>query len=736
MLSQAPLPGWRQLVRALLRPAPSDGELARPWTREGDAGGWLSRSAWSLALVALWRKRRHPHKELTVWAPDFFCNAALAPLRAVGARLVFYPLNESLEPDIARCKEMAESDPPDLFLLVHYFGDPAPAGPSRDLCECFGAWLIEDSAHVLRPVAGVGTYGDFVLYSPHKHLPLPDCALLVVRTGGAARFTDEEIAGFGAPASWPGQLGDIERAPVHFRVRSSQLQSLIWLAKRLLQKFGIGSGVRATAAFAEPLTAAPGPRIESSHPSTLAKRMLGAAIPDIVNEARRRQAHEMLWDAVLLEENGLGFGAVTVGERSCETDWTPYLATYKVDSAEAGALHARWRQMGMPVVTWPDLPPEVTAHRERHSNAWLLRHARVYLPVHESLNDSDITRFAHGDCHIMEEVTESFKDVMDEKEWSATLASLPTSNTYTSWAWGEYKKRTGWRVSRVIVEASGKSSTIAAFQLQRRKVGPASVLLIQGGIHLRQLSDSNYHDVLRSLISAYLTKSRLAVLMINHQADSSPDVELGMLRAGFTPVLNSRMYTFVIDDSNNAMAGEALSRNWRHNLKRAMKNPLLSARWIESLPERANSLRRLELFYSKLMSRKEFGAAIDFDRARDIIIGTPEFKIVEATLGDEVIATRVGVVCSDHVLDFMAASSEAARNTYANYLLLWKMVEFARNSGKSYFDCGGIDPANDMGVYNFKKGTGGRLALNGPIWLYGSSPMVTKAARALLSLKQ
>ena len=41
--------------------------------------------------------------------------------------------------------------------------------------------------------------------------------------------------------------------------------------------------------------------------------------------------------------------------------------------------------------------------------------------------------------------------------------------------------------------------------------------------------------------------------------------------------------------------------------------------------------------------------------------------------------------------------------------------------GKKYFDTGGVDPASNFGVLNFKKGLNGRLVINGPFWCFGSN---------------
>src|ERR1700761_3489971 len=106
MLTRAPLPGLRDLLRALTRRAPTDSQLAAPWSRDGEVAGWVSRSAWSLALIAVWRWRSRAGASVAAaagppvfWVPDFFCNEPLRALRLTDARLVFYSVTPQMAPD-------------------------------------------------------------------------------------------------------------------------------------------------------------------------------------------------------------------------------------------------------------------------------------------------------------------------------------------------------------------------------------------------------------------------------------------------------------------------------------------------------------------------------------------------------------------------------------------------------------------------------------------------------------
>lgn len=108
------------------------------------------------------------------WLPALCC-ASLAPsfLRR-GFRLFFY--------SNPRWSPLPELLPGDVFLYIHFCGFP-----NRPVEEALGSLppknrpvIIEDCVHALF-TSGVGTFGDFALYSFRKFLPVPDGGLLTSR---------------------------------------------------------------------------------------------------------------------------------------------------------------------------------------------------------------------------------------------------------------------------------------------------------------------------------------------------------------------------------------------------------------------------------------------------------------------------------------------------------------------------------------------------------------------------
>ena len=153
-------------------------------------------------------------------------------------------------PDISKCKELALTIQPDIFILVHYFGKPSFSKSIKEFCSIYKTWLIEDAAHVLKPIKGIGNLGDFILYSPHKHLPIPDGALLIASKTGISLLGDHLISITGNPETWLSQLQFL-KVKAKKIIKGGEKESLIWLLKRILQKFNVRPFIKVVTQFSE-----------------------------------------------------------------------------------------------------------------------------------------------------------------------------------------------------------------------------------------------------------------------------------------------------------------------------------------------------------------------------------------------------------------------------------------------------------------------------------------------------
>ena len=392
MITIAPLPEWKHLFQSFFKRKYSESDLAKPWKKKGDVAGWLSRSAWSLALISKWRKETFNKSNCIVWVPDYFCNASLTPLRISGVKLIFYPVTKEMVPDNQKCKKLAKITPPDIFLFVHYFGKPSRSKTIYDFCKSHKTWLVEDAAHVLKPIEGVGTLGDFVIYSPHKHLPIPDGALLLACKSGPSMFGDNIISITGLPKNWVSQLKNIEIKAANY-LKSSVKESFIWLIKRILQKFRIKRLVKPSLKFSEShdsvnlLSSIVGP-----NQSKISRKLLPALINELDSIALKCKKNQFNLDELLFSEP-----RISIARRSSNGEWSPYLSEYIVKFNDSDKFYNYCEgKLGLPVLTWPDLAPEVINNNNSYPIAWNLRHERIYISVHQSIRYSDLAKIFYN----------------------------------------------------------------------------------------------------------------------------------------------------------------------------------------------------------------------------------------------------------------------------------------------------------------------------------------------------
>lgn len=285
------------------------------------------------------------------WFPDYFCDGALALLRRHGVRLGFYPVGLDLKPDWAACRDACRTNPPDFFVLVHYFGVANDIEGARAFCDAAGARLVEDATQLLLPGGDVGRLGDFVCYGPRKFFDIPDGGLLAVRSEDDAAAIEAALASAprATPPTWRWRVKAMERGIRRRLPRRTRHMHLPPVRLDTVNPEPLP--------FAEPLM------------SAYAMRRLDAALGmgrlAAIAERRRRHADRV----AALTENLDGVSPIDrrAGAISC---WEALSCR---DRTRAQTALDHMRAAGFPAVPWPNqLPPEVLS-QPAHERAVRLR---------------------------------------------------------------------------------------------------------------------------------------------------------------------------------------------------------------------------------------------------------------------------------------------------------------------------------------------------------------------------
>lgn len=353
-------PTWRELYWAVRASAQSESVIRGFWRRGTDTTYLLSQASHALGLICRWWLAEHKRPP-NVWFPDYMCESSLAVVRGLGAGLRFYPVTPTLTPNWSACERMAAAGPPDLLVLVHYFGRANRGRDARAFCDRTGAYLIEDGAHVLMPVGEIGDFGDFVCYSPRKFFCIPDGGILLVKDAGLAGAFDARLSEASALAPetsgwmWRGVRRNVKRP---FRARTS--------------------GPKSRAAPTIDTDPPDVPPFDGPWMSETSKRILAASI----SKGRAR----------LLAEQHLGRDRQLRGALMALLGWQalfpyseaeiPLLTVMRCKSEEIAALHmARLQRDGAKAITWPRLPREVKGDPKRHATALRLRRTLLLFPL-------------------------------------------------------------------------------------------------------------------------------------------------------------------------------------------------------------------------------------------------------------------------------------------------------------------------------------------------------------------
>lgn len=695
-LVHSSLPRFRDLFSAIFLSLP-DAQITYSWHCKGEFAFLFSRSAWSLTILAKCFLRVSNNQFATLWLPDYYCNSSLAPLRELGVKFVFYPITHALAPDYDACQRLALDNPVDLFVLTHFFGDPAPVQSFVSFCAIHHAWLIEDAVHVLKPISGVGQFGDFVLYSPHKHLPIPDGSVLVVRPNGPSQFARSAYA-----------MSSLRQVIDQSLVSSGySLSSWLWLIKRIAQRLGVRRCSYQSDFKADfKQTGLP---IYSPRMSILAKRLISPICLSLEAVASQREKNAISWS------NFLAF----FDAESCLTfrhsSNTPYLAAFSADSiSSTESFFTLLNQSNIPATTWPDLPPEVTTPSGLNSIAFKLRQTFFYLPIHQSLTHTEIL---FSGKTLASRLTSNWSIIsVPYNVWQTYWNSCSHTNLFQSWEYGSAKQEAeGW-IPRRLVICDGENQPIGLVQVLTKglpllghiaRINRGPILMNTVPVSSRNL----FNFLCINLLIRYSSLFNWRILKIAPEIlQHSFYVNELILLLGFQKSSSEAWSSGRISlcQSENDLLN-SFHGKWRNLLRKGLKSPFFVSREVCGLDQLTillnsySSLQKLKNFKGiseKLICSlfKLFGETDNF--------GLFIAKRTHIALLDQAdsLGVLVAIRSGDTATYLIGSSSDEGKKLQANSVLLWEAIMWAKSIGCLWFDIGGLSRSTPSGIASFKKG--------------------------------
>ncbi len=352
-------------------------EIIKPWLKNQYDFELFSCSAISLYFIVKKISNTTEEENISIWIPDFFCNSSLEAIRDLNIEIIFYPINNNLTPNLEWCEINLKPEKTNIFLFVHYFGYIFNLQSVSEFCSKYKIWLIEDAAHVLLPTPEIGVYGDFIMYSPHKHLPIYDGAILIVTNRGNDKFKKSSAL-------------TITNKRIQLKSKYSEKVSKFlvfnWIIKRVIQLLGFRIYFPNYEFWPDHKKY----NISFNHirMSKISKLFLHRIAPELTNISKTRIKNCISWSEHLIKNKTEIKNVMLV-----DSFRVPYLAFFEISNIELmNKVFYKLKKMNFPITSWPDLPPELMKDENLHSVAIGLRKTRLYFHVHHSISGKDISK--------------------------------------------------------------------------------------------------------------------------------------------------------------------------------------------------------------------------------------------------------------------------------------------------------------------------------------------------------
>jgi lipid II:glycine glycyltransferase (peptidoglycan interpeptide bridge formation enzyme) len=301
-------------------------------------------------------------------------------------------------------------------------------------------------------------------------------------------------------------------------------------------------------------------------------------------------------------------------------------------------------------------------------------------------------------------------DTVTEQQWNQLLEKFSDATIYQTWAYGAIR----WgenNLSHLILKCNGGVIGIAQIAIKRLPLLNSGIAYIPWG-PLWQEKDSipdenNLCQLLRALRDEYAVKQKMLLRIAPNMFFDEGHISM-IEQEGFGRQKSADPYnTIVIDISSNLeILRKNLDQKWRNHLNKAEKNDLVV--------EEGTDIRLFDIFIDllkEMYERKNFPVGLDYNEFRKIQQTLPashKMKIMVCMSQNEPVCATICSYLGNKGLYLLGATGNRGMKLNGSYLLQWRMIQWLKEQGCSFYDLCGINPKTNPNVYTFKRGLAGK----------------------------
>lgn len=306
------------------------------------------------------------------------------------------------------------------------------------------------------------------------------------------------------------------------------------------------------------------------------------------------------------------------------------------------------------------------------------------------------------------------------RRWDGWLQGAPGGgHIFQSHAWGEFKRRSGWRPVRVVLERDGEMAGVGQFLAYNTLPVPGALWYCTKGPLLHWDDEEAVRAFFEGASAIARSRGAHTVKIEPEVPEDRKDVKDLLYGIGFRKArydLNQKT-TLVVDLS--PPEEELLARmkkTTRYGVRR-------SGREGVEVAEPEDFEEGFETFHGLMKATAERKEGNFLRRPRGYLYEVTR-AMRDAGQGHLFFATHEGTpLATMYVFTFgrkywyiYGASSDEKRNLQPNYRLQWEVMRWAKQHGMTYYDMVGVPRPENLneddplwGVYKFKEGFGGEI---------------------------
>ncbi|MBU3635552.1 hypothetical protein ICN35_08775 [Polynucleobacter sp. es-GGE-1] len=629
---------------------------------------WYSKSRFALKEVVE-IKYRKINRRVNLFIPLYYCKSAIEVIDKSKVNFIYY--DSKINPNCKHEFDQVLLSNADIILVTHYFGEfNKNIEYLHNYSRGSGAWLIEDCVHLIDHTKIDQCFGDFIIFSPYKHIALLSGSLLYYKKD---LYIDETFL------------------PDSASINVSLINLLKWVAKKFIQKilFSIN-------AF----------KVDDFLISSNKDKYFPINI-DNISLAILSNIDINYYKAIRIQNFNKLSAIIPVNLLNCKilpiVNDAPYFLVLEFsNSSERNFALNLFKSVKFPVIDWPDLP-EFNNKDGETNYAYLKKGRLIFVNISNYYSKYKLLTL---ELNLIKKLSLclNFRE-LDGFEWYKTNITIVNGEYTNSYDYSRCKRSLDNSINTLYLEISLNDNIIGKTALNiKNYFNIINIAYVNRGPTL-------YYDCNQTEIISIIKKlSRIyshLVLIINPSFKIS---NVYMYLASNLGIYYGKKYSSSVLklDMSNSELEKNLHPKWRNTLKKGIKSSLnIDLSSDLNLPVE-NIIKFYEL-HQKVTGYKgldsKFLASLlesNLDLLPRIFVGYSSSE-QHLTIHGLVVTLKY----ANKTTYVIGSTDLLGRQNHLNSALLWTAILKAKSDEAYFFDLGGVDSTTPYGIRKFKEGLNG-----------------------------